>query len=188
MLRFAAEFQESGSDDVTILPIRTFGDPVLNERVPETKPNKKNLNELVKNLGETMHEAPGVGLAANQVGKDLHLAIIDVSPMDQEKDLVVLINPEIIHAEGKEIMEEGCLSLPGFKTEVPRSAKVVVRAYDLDMKPFDIEGEGLLARALQHEIDHLNGKLFPDRISRIKREMLLRKVRKAIEAGEFGKE
>lgn len=168
------------------LKIVLWPEPVLLKPTKPIDRVEEPIAVLADEMASAMYAAPGVGLAANQVGKDLRMAVIDVSSMDKEKDLHVLINPEIIHAEGKEIMEEGCLSLPGFKSDVQRAGKVVVRAMDLDMKPFEIEAEGLLARALQHEIDHLNGKLFPDRISRLKREMLFRKIKKAIETGEFG--
>jgi len=171
---------------VSDLKIVCWPDPILLNPARLVKRVDAGLEDLVESMTHTMYAAPGVGLAANQVGRPIRLAVIDISPQDQEKDLHVLINPEIIHAEGEEIMEEGCLSLPGFKAEVTRATSVVVRAYGLDMRPIEIEGEGLMARALQHEIDHLNGKLFPDRLSRIKRQLLLRKIRKAIESGEFG--
>jgi len=142
--------------------------------------------ELAEAMVETMYAAPGVGLAANQVGMPLSLAVVDVSPPEEERQLHVLVNPEIVHAEGSEVMSEGCLSLPGFTADVPRSEVVVVRAYDLDERPVEIEAEGLFARALQHEIDHLNGKLFPDRLSRLKKNRLYHKVRKAVKEGRFG--
>jgi len=142
--------------------------------------------ELAEAMIETMYAAPGVGLAANQVGMPLSLAVVDVSPPEEERRLHVLVNPEIVHAEGSEVMSEGCLSLPGFTADVPRSEVVVVRAYDLDERPVEIEAEGLFARALQHEIDHLNGKLFPDRLSRLKKNRLYHKVRKAVKEGRFG--
>lgn len=170
------------------LKVFHWPEPVLLKPTRLIKNVDGGLEELVEAMAHIMYAAPGVGLAANQVGKPLRLALIDITPQDQEKDLHVLINPEIVHSEGKEVMEEGCLSLPGFKAEITRAAMVVVRAFDLDMEPIEIEGEGLLARALQHEIDHLNGKLFPDRLSRLKREMLMRKVRKAIETGVIEEE
>jgi peptide deformylase len=167
---------------VSQLKIVHWPDPILLKPTKAVKRVDSSIEQLVDIMAKTMYAAPGVGLAANQIGQDLKLALIDVSPMEEEKDLYVLINPEIVHKEGKAVMEEGCLSLPGFKTNVTRALRVVVRALDIDMKPIEIEGEDLMARALQHEIDHLNGKLF-----RIKRELLMRKVRKAIELGQYGK-
>ncbi len=172
MLRFAAEFQESGSDDVTILPIRTFGDPVLKERVPETKPNKKNLNELVKNLGETMHEAPGVGLAANQVGVLKRIFVYDI-----DEEVRAVINPKIVWAsEETEEDEEGCLSVPEVRVPVKRSTKIKAQITNLEGKTETIEAEGLLARVFQHEIDHLNGKLILDRTSREERKKAIKQI------------
>lgn len=170
------------------LKIIIWPDPILLNPTRPVKRVDSGLDKLVESMAKTMYAAPGVGLAANQVGKNLALTIIDLSPISEEKSLKVLINPEIVHLEGEEIMEEGCLSLPGFKSDVNRATHVVVRAYGLDMKPVEIEGEGLFARALQHEVDHLNGKLFPDRISRIKRNILMRKVKKAIREGTFDQE
>jgi peptide deformylase len=133
---------------------------------------------------ETMYDAPGVGLAAPQVGVSLRVVIIDVSPREEgSSGLIELINPEIILAEGEQIEEEGCLSIPGFVSEVKRKAKVRVSGLNRHGEPVEIEGEGLLARALQHEIDHLDGVLFIDRLSRLKRELLKKKIEKA-----FGKE
>lgn len=169
------------------LKIELWPSSVLLKPTEAVKEINGSLKKLIDSMAVTMYSAPGVGLAANQVGKSLRVAVVDVSPIESSKNLIVLINPEIVHAEGKEVMEEGCLSLPGFKAEIARPAKVIVRAIGLDEKPFEIEAEGLLARALQHEIDHLDGHVFPDRLSRLKREFLLKKVRKAIESGTFGK-
>lgn len=172
--------------DKNILQIVHWPEPVL---LKPTRPIERvdyGLEKLIDQMAHTMYAAPGVGLAANQVGKALKLAVVDISPSSRTKDLHVFINPEIVSMEDEEIMEEGCLSLPGFKAEVKRALKIQVRALDKNLKSFEFPAEGLFARALQHEIDHLNGKLFPDRLSRLKREMLLRKVRKAIDTGVFG--
>ncbi|NOZ69162.1 MAG: peptide deformylase, partial [Deferribacteres bacterium] len=127
------------------------------------------LQKLIDDMIETMYAAPGVGLAANQVGVPKQVAVIDVSAAEKKSPLIVLVNPEIIHKEGQADSEEGCLSIPQYKTIVRRADKVRVKFLDRHGRPAEIEGEGLLARALQHEIDHLNGLLFIDRIGRIKR-------------------
>jgi peptide deformylase len=132
---------------------------------------------------ETMHAAPGVGLAANQVGVPLQLAVIDLSSREDEGQrhpLLVIINPEILSMEGAVIEEEGCLSIPDYGEKVKRAARVKVRAKDRKGKTFEIEAEGLLAKALQHEIDHLNGILFVDRLSALKKNIFKRRHRKAL--------
>jgi peptide deformylase len=127
-----------------------------------------------------MYDAPGVGLAAPQIGVSLRLAVIDVSPEDDRRPPVVLINPEFVLREGEEEEEEGCLSVEDFRSNVVRYARVRVRATGRDGNAYEIEGEGLLARALQHELDHLDGLLFIDRISPLKRDLFKRRVKKAL--------
>ncbi|MGH7792564.1 MAG: peptide deformylase, partial [Thermodesulfobacteriota bacterium] len=128
-----------------------------------------------------MYHAPGIGLAAPQVGLNLRVCVVDISPRDEKSEgLIELINPVIILAEGVQVEEEGCLSIPGFVSEVKRKAKVKVSALNRGGQPFEIEGTGLLARALQHEIDHLDGILFIDRLSRLKRELLKKKIEKVL--------
>jgi peptide deformylase len=133
------------------------------------------LQKLIDDLIETMYAAPGVGLAANQVGVPKQVAVIDVSLNGERSDLIVLINPEIILREDETATEEGCLSIPGYATVVKRAEKVKVRCLDRRGEEIEIVGEGLLARALQHEIDHLNGMLLIDRIGRIKKEFFFLK-------------
>jgi peptide deformylase len=140
------------------------------------------LQRLIDDMIETMYAAPGVGLAANQVGVLKQVAVIDVSNKEEQFPLIVLINPEIIHSEGELQQEEGCLSIPGYTTVVKRAEKVRVRGLDRYGKPFEIEGSGLLARALQHEIDHLNGILIIDRIGRVKREFFEKRYMKKAES------
>ena len=136
---------------------------------------------LIDDMIETMYSAPGIGLAAPQVGVSKRLIVVDVSVRDGEKiPLIVLINPEIVHSQGEIESEEGCLSLPGFTATVIRAEKVLVKGMDREGSPMEIEGEGLLSRALQHEIDHLNGRLLIDRISRIKREFFRKRIQKAL--------
>jgi len=139
-------------------------------------------------MAETMYAAPGVGLAAPQVGVSERLIVLDVRNKEGTTGLITLINPEIIEAEGRVVEEEGCLSLPGITEDVPRAERVLVRGHDLDEREREIEAEGLLAVALQHEIDHLEGILFIDRISRLKRGIIQRKMRKLVQQTWSSKE
>ena len=134
---------------------------------------------------ESMYKAIGIGLAAPQIGVGKRVTVIDLSNKKDPKDKLVLVNPEIIHKEGKQVEEEGCLSLPDIRDKVARAAKVKVRAQDLEGKTFEMEGDELLARAFQHEIDHLDGILFPWRLSTLKRDLILRKIRKLQKSGEW---
>src|SRR5436305_10903793 len=147
-----------------------YGDPVL-ERVGEPVTNfcSPELRELVADMFETMYAAKGVGLAAPQIGLSKQLSVIDVSVGEREEDKIVIINPEVTCKEGKQTGEEGCLSIPGFREPVTRANKVTVRAQDACGEPIELVGEELLARALQHEIDHLNGILFLNHLSTLKR-------------------
>lgn len=155
---------------MAILRITKYPEEVLKKKTEPVKEFGPGLQKLIDNMIETMYAAPGVGLAANQVGVSKQVTVIDVSSRDEASSLIVLINPEIIHAEGEDSCEEGCLSIPEYTTVVKRAEKVKVRGLDRSGAPLEIEAEGLLARALQHEIDHLNGFLLIDRIGRIKRE------------------
>lgn len=168
---------------MAILEILTYPDPRLREKCePVTEVDEKTL-KLLDDLSQTMYDAPGVGLAAPQVGVNQRITVIDISSQVEEgtHGLIELINPEIIEAHGEQRGEEGCLSIPGFVSKVTRSKRVLVRALNRDEEPFEIEGEGLLARVLQHEIDHLDGILFIDRLGRLKRELLLKKIEKSLE-------
>ncbi len=165
---------------MAVLQIRKFPDPVLRRKALPVEEINGNLQHLIEDMIETMHDAPGIGLAAPQVGVSKRLIVVDVSHKE-DHPLIVLLNPEIIDAEGKIDSEEGCLSIPGYVTTIRRSERVFVRGLDREGRPVEIEAAGLLARALQHEIDHLNGILFIDRMSPIKREFFkkryLRKTR-----------
>ncbi len=141
-----------------------YGEEPLREESQPIEEINDDIRRLVEDMFETMYAANGVGLAAPQVGKNIRLAIIDTGD-----DPLVFINPEIIKSSGKETCDEGCLSLPGLSEKVQRAARVVARATDLDGQDFEIEAEGLLARAIQHELDHLDGVLFIDRISKARR-------------------
>jgi peptide deformylase len=132
-----------------------------------------------------MYTAIGIGLAAPQIGVSKRITVIDLSNQKNADEKIVLVNPEIIHKEGKQVAEEGCLSLPDIRDKVSRAAKVKVRAQDLEGKTIELEGTELLARAFQHEIDHLDGILFPWRLSALKRDLILRKIRKLQKSGEW---
>jgi peptide deformylase len=168
---------------MAIREICTFPDPVLKNKTKPVGKIDRTVEILIDDMIETMHDAPGVGLAANQVGVPLQLAVIDITRSeDREKGIqlpiIVIINPEILSMEGSIVEEEGCLSIPDYAETVKRAAKVKVRALDKKGKPFELEAEGLLAKALQHEIDHLNGILFVDRLSPLKKSVFKRKYKK----------
>jgi peptide deformylase len=143
------------------------------------------LGTLVEEMFHSMYEAQGIGLAAPQIGISERITVIDVSFNKNPEDKIALINPEIVEMTGKQTEEEGCLSLPDIREKVQRAAWVKVRAQDVKGEWFEVEGEELLARALQHEIDHLDGVLFIDRISRLKKELVMRKIKKMIKNGEW---
>ncbi len=167
---------------MAILGIRKYPDPVLRNKTSRVEAVDPSLQRLIDDMVETMHAAPGVGLAANQVGVPLQVAVIDLSTREekaQQHPLLVLINPEILSMEGSVTEEEGCLSIPDYSEKVQRAAHVKVRAQDLHGKLFELEAEGLLAKALQHEIDHLNGFLFIDRLSPLKKDIFKRRFKKA---------
>jgi peptide deformylase len=158
------------------LPILEYPDPRLRIRAdPVTKVDDE-IRELVANLLETMYAAPGIGLAATQVNVHKRVLVCDISA--EGKEPYCLINPEIVSAEGKTNAEEGCLSVPEFYDYIDRAAKITVRALDRDGKPFELAAEGLLAVCIQHEMDHLEGKLFVDYLSELKRERLKKKASK----------
>ena len=143
------------------------------------------LKKLTEEMFESMYVAQGIGLAAPQIAISQRITVIDVSFKKNPEEKIVLINPEIVAREGKQVEEEGCLSLPEIREKVSRAAKVKVRAQDVKGEWFEIEGEELLARAFQHEIDHLDGVLFIDRLSRLKRDLVIRKMKKLIKNGEW---
>lgn len=168
-----------------ILRIRKYGDPVLETKAEPVAEFDGELHRLAEDMFETMYANKGVGLAAPQVGVSKRLAVIDWSAGEDERAKLVLVNPEILVREGTQIGEEGCLSIPGFREDVKRAWRVRVRAQDLEGNFFETEGEELLARALQHEIDHLDGILFLQHLSLLKRDLIKRKIRKLVKAGEW---
>jgi len=160
-----------------------YPDPVLLQKTSRIEHIDEFVNQLIEDMVETMYAAPGVGLAANQVGVPLQVTVIDLSTREDKKhsnQLIVLINPEVLFLEGSIIEEEGCLSIPEHAEKVKRAAKIKIRAQDRTGKFFEIEAEGLLAKALQHEIDHLNGLLFIDRLSPLKKNIFKRRFKKAL--------
>jgi peptide deformylase len=168
---------------MAIREIRKYPDPVLRKQTDRVGSIDNAIQRLIDDMVETMHDAPGVGLAANQVGVPLQVAVIDLSTREdpaRRHPLLVIINPEILSMEGSIIEEEGCLSIPEYTETVKRAQKVKVRALDRNGTSVEIEAEGLLAKALQHEIDHLNGLLFVDRLSLLKRNIFKRKHLKAL--------
>jgi len=159
---------------MAILEIKEYGDPILREKALLVEEITPDILNLIKDMAETMYADSGVGLAAPQVGVSKRIITID----EDEEKLLVLLNPEIIKSEGEAVEEEGCLSVPGVYSEVERSSKVTVKALNENGDPIKITKEGLTARALQHEIDHLNGILFIDKIGRMERQILLNKLKK----------
>ncbi|HEY0162655.1 MAG TPA: peptide deformylase [Edaphobacter sp.] len=162
-----------------------YPDPILSKRGEEITVFDDELKTLVEEMFESMYEAHGIGLAAPQIGLSKRLTVIDVSFKKNPEEKIVLINPEIIEREGSLYEEEGCLSLPDIRDKVKRAAKVKVRAQNVKGEWFEIEGEELLARAFQHEIDHLDGILFIERLSRLKKDLTIRKIKKLIKNGEW---
>ncbi len=169
-----------------IYPIVKFGQPVLEQQAETiTEFDTPELNQLIADMFESMYAAHGVGLAAPQIGISKRIAVIDVTFKEDPEAKLVLINPEIIKLDGKISESEGCLSIPEFRENVTRAKKATVRAQDAKGKFWEKTGEDLLARAFQHEIDHLNGKLYIHRISALKRDLMKRKIRKLEKAGEW---
>jgi peptide deformylase len=169
-----------------IYPIVKYGDPVLERPTAMvTEFDTEELHRFLEDMFESMYAAKGVGLAATQIGFARRIAVIDISVAEDPAQKIVLINPEIIHVEGKQKGEEGCLSIPGFREEVSRGKRVTVRAQNVKGETFEQTGEDLLARAFQHETDHLSGRLYISHISALKRDLIRRKVRKLVKAGEW---
>ncbi|MGD0626015.1 MAG: peptide deformylase [Thermodesulfobacteriota bacterium] len=170
---------------MAILEILQYPHPILKK---ETQPIQKidpTIRRLIQDMAETMYAAPGVGLAAPQVGHPLRLAVLDITPANQAKNLVVLINPEIVVAEGECLWEEGCLSVPDYNEEVKRKKKIVVRCQNLEGENVEVVGDNnLLSIALQHEIDHLDGILFIDRLSKLKRDLFKKRLQKESKEGK----
>jgi peptide deformylase len=163
---------------MAILPIRIYPDPVLRVRCRRVETFDDGLRKLAVNMVDTMHAAPGVGLAAPQVGVELRLAVVDVSVGEDPAAIRVLVNPEIVRREGMETDTEGCLSLPGITDKVDRPLSITLRAQDLTGRPFELQAEDYLARAICHEVDHLDGILFTDHLRGLRKERVRRQLKK----------
>lgn len=169
-----------------IYPIVKYGNPVLETPAEAvTEFDTPELNKLLEDMFESMYAAKGVGLAAPQIGISRRISVIDPSAGEDPTKRLVLINPEIVRVEGAQTEEEGCLSIPGFREPVKRGRRVTVRAQNAKGETFEKTGEDLLARAFLHETDHLNGRLYISRISVLKRDLIRRKIRKRVKAGDW---
>ena len=168
-----------------IRPILKYGDTVLHERARAVDALTPEIDRLVDDMIETMYAAPGIGLAAPQVGVPLRIFVVDVSIGRDPSALLVMINPEFVDRDGMQLEEEGCLSVPGFNATVVRPSRVIVKGLDRMGQPVEREGTGLLARAFQHEMDHLDGTLFVDKLRGIKRDLIVRKIKKLTRAGKW---
>jgi peptide deformylase len=168
-----------------IREIVKYPDPILQQPTEKVVEFDDELRALAEDMFESMYKAVGIGLAAPQIGVSKRITVIDLSNQKNPEEKLVLVNPEIIHREGKQNEEEGCLSLPDIRDKVSRAAKVKIRAQNLEGNWFEMEGTELLARAFQHEIDHLDGILFPWRLSALKRDLILRRIRKLQKTGEW---
>jgi peptide deformylase len=168
-----------------IYPIVKYGDPILEKPTARITNFTSSIEQLAEDMFVSMYAAQGVGLAAPQIGLSLRLAVVDVTGGKNPEAKIVLVNPEIIHAEGEVREEEGCLSIPGFRGYVMRPQFVTIKAQDAKGDTFEIRGENLLARAFCHEIDHLNGILFLQHLSMLKRDLIRRKIKKLRKQGEW---
>jgi peptide deformylase len=168
-----------------IYTILKYGDPILEKPTNIISKFDAELAELTEDMFATMYAAQGIGLAAPQIGRSIRLAVVDVTSGKNPEAKIVLVNPEIIHGEGEKREEEGCLSIPGFRGYVVRPQFVTIKAQDAKGEPFEIRGEDLLARAFCHEIDHLNGILFLQHLSMLKRDLIRRKIKKLKKQGEW---
>lgn len=169
-----------------IYPIVKYGDPVLETKAASIEEfDTPEIHKLVEDMFESMYAARGVGLAAPQIGISKRIAVIDCSNGERPEEKIVIINPEIVKVEGTQVNEEGCLSIPGFRENVTRGKRVTVKAQNAKGEWFEMTGEDLLARAFQHETDHLNGILYINHVSVLKRDLIKRKIRKLAKAGEW---
>jgi peptide deformylase len=168
-----------------IRPILKYGDSLLHEKTRIVDAITADIDRLVDDMIETMYAAPGVGLAATQVGVPLRVFVVDISVGRDPNGLMVFVNPEFVERDGVQLEEEGCLSVPGFNATVMRPMRVVLKGLDRNGDPQQHEGTALLARAFQHEMDHLDGMLFVDRLRGIKRDLIVRKIHKLTRAGKW---
>lgn len=168
-----------------IRPILKHGEAPLHQRAEPVAAITQDIERLIDDMIETMYAAPGVGLAAPQVGVPLRIFVVDLSVGRDRDGLITFVNPEFVERAGMQLEEEGCLSVPGFNATVVRPARAIVRGLDRHGEPIEKEGTDLLARAFQHEMDHLDGTLFVDRLRGIKRDLIVTKIRKLTRAGKW---
>ena len=168
-----------------IRPILKFGDQPLHQPAADVREMTADMQRLIDDMVETMYAAPGIGLAAPQIGAALRIFVIDLSLGHKADDLMVFVNPTFVEREGMQLEEEGCLSVPGFNATVARPQRAVVKGLDRDGHERVVEGTDLLARAFQHEMDHLDGLLFLDRVRGIKRDLIVKKIRKLTRTGKW---
>jgi peptide deformylase len=168
-----------------IRPLLRYGATVLHDPARPVDRITPDIDMLITDMIETMYAAPGIGLAAPQIGVPLRIFVVDTSIGRDARALYVLVNPEWVERDGVQLEEEGCLSVPGFNATVVRPQRAVVKGLDRDGNPQQVEGTGLLARAFQHEMDHLDGTLFVDRLRGIKRDLIVRRIRKLAKAGKW---
>jgi len=168
-----------------IRPIVKFGEHVLHHEAQPVTTVTGDLGDLVRDMIETMYAAPGVGLAAPQIGIPLRVFVVDVSGGRSKDGLMAFLNPEFVERDGMQLEDEGCLSVPGFNATVARPSRAVLKGLDLDGREHIVEGTGLLARAFQHEMDHLDGRLFLDRLRGIQRDLIVRRIRKLTRSGKW---
>lgn len=170
---------------MSILQIVKYGNPTLTKKAEEITNLDKYIEELAQNMVETMYAAPGIGLAAPQVNESKRLITVDLSVGEDSQNLIILINPELISQEGDVTSEEGCLSVPDISEKVVRPSRIIIRGIDLKGNEKTVEAEGLLARVLCHEIDHINGKLFIEHLSLLKKSLIKKKLKRAIQTGKI---
>ena len=170
---------------MAIRPVVLYPDPILLRPTRAVEEVSDEIQQLVKDMVDTMYAAPGIGLAANQLGESLRVCIVDVTAGEKQGELKVLINPEVKQTEGSQIGEEGCLSFPDITLEIERAHRATVEALDLDGRRFTITGEDLLARTMLHEIEHLDGQVFLRNVSSVRREVVKRRIRKLMKAGDW---
>lgn len=170
---------------MALLDIIKYGNPVLTKKAEEIQIIDKEIEKLAQSMVETMHAAPGIGLAAPQVNVSKRLITIDLSIGEEKQSLIILVNPELIHQEGEDSLEEGCLSLPDVSEKITRPFRVVVKGTDLKGKEKIIEAQGILARVFCHEIDHINGKLLIDHLSPLKKTLIRKKLKKQSQLGKI---
>jgi peptide deformylase len=166
-------------------PILRYGAPVLHEPASPVQEITPEVHRLIDDMIHTMYAAPGIGLAATQIGVGLRIFVADVSGGRNPADLLTFVNPEFVEREGMQLEEEGCLSLPGFNATVARPVRVVLTGLDREGRPQRIDANGLLARCFQHEMDHLEGTLFVDRLRGLQKDLIVRKVKKLARAGKW---